>query len=151
MSELRQNGFSQTNINHLNTTDYKMPPSGEFDINVFGAWFRSPSNQNVASGTIAVELEKGKIPPGFFAKLTDVLPDLYLVVGSLDPRSAAQKPNVNEVCQGRRILGEQRHDIPSHPGRRVYHRAEQAHLHGCPTFCRPDLHARRGTPTATWT
>jgi outer membrane protein assembly factor BamB len=99
VSELRQNGFSQTNINNLNTTNYKMPPSGGFDIRVFGAWFRSPSNQNVASGTITVELEKGKIPSGFNTKLGNVLSELYVVAYSLDPRSATQKPNVNEYAK----------------------------------------------------
>ena len=78
MSELRQNGFSQTNINRLNTTDYKVPPSGSFKINVFGAWFKSPST-TIAGGAISVELVKGKIPTGFFARLTDVVPDLYVV------------------------------------------------------------------------
>src|SRR5512133_3102359 len=61
VSELRQNGFTQANINNLNTTNYTMPPSGGFDIRVFGAWFQPPSNQNVSGGVITVELEKGKI------------------------------------------------------------------------------------------
>jgi Tfp pilus assembly protein PilX len=38
MSELRQNGFSQADINRLNTTDYKLAPSGSFNPSVFGAW-----------------------------------------------------------------------------------------------------------------
>ena len=66
VSELRQNGFSQTNINRPQHHQFKMPPARAASTSrVFGAWFRSPSNQNVAGGTITVELEKGKIPTGF--------------------------------------------------------------------------------------
>src|SRR5512147_493938 len=50
VSELRQNGFSRANVNALNTTDYKVSPSGSFQITVSGAWFESPSNQIVAAG-----------------------------------------------------------------------------------------------------
>jgi outer membrane protein assembly factor BamB len=97
--ELRQNGFSKANINNLNTTNFKMPPSGGFDIRVFGAWFKSPTNQSVAGGALNVELEKGKIPTGFFPRLTSVVPDLYLVLASLDPRATTPKPNANEVAK----------------------------------------------------
>ena len=79
-----------------------MPPSGDFDITVFGSWFKSPSNQSVASGALPVEIDKGKIPPSFFEKtLTDpaVIANLYLVVASLDPRSPIQKPNPAEVAK----------------------------------------------------
>lgn len=101
LSELRtENGFSIANIATLNNTEYKMPPSGNFDITVFGAWFKSPSNQSVASGTLSVEIDKGKIPPSFFEiTLPAVISDLYLVVASLDPRSATQKPNPMEVAK----------------------------------------------------
>ena len=84
LSELRQKGFSTPNITTLNTTEYKMPPSGNFDITVFGAWFKSPTNQSVASGALSVEIDKGKIPAGFLDNnLNSVTPDLYIVnVGS---------------------------------------------------------------------
>ena len=46
LSELRKvNGFSTLNIATLNDTLYKMPPSGDFDITVFGAWFKSSTYQ----------------------------------------------------------------------------------------------------------
>jgi hypothetical protein len=102
LSELRQKGFSTSNITTLNTTEYKMPPSGNFDITVFGAWFKSPSNQSVASGALSVEIDKGKIPPSFFEKTLTVpafIANLYLVVASLDPGSSTQKPNSAEVAK----------------------------------------------------
>jgi outer membrane protein assembly factor BamB len=101
MSELRQNGFSQLNINRLNTTVFNVPPSGSFDITVFGAWFKSPSTQNVVSGPLSVEVEKGKIPQDFFdRKLPALIPDLYLVLASnLDPLSTTQKPNAAEIAK----------------------------------------------------
>ena len=102
LSELRQKGFSTSNITTLNTTEYKMPPSGNFDITVFGAWFKSPSNQSVASGALSVEIDKGKIPPSFFEKtltVPAVIANLYLVVASLDPGSSTQKPNPAEVAK----------------------------------------------------
>jgi outer membrane protein assembly factor BamB len=100
LSELRQKGFTTLNITTLNDTIFKMPPSGEFDITVFGAWFKSPSNQSVAGGTLSVEIDKGRIPPSFFENaLPAVVPDLYLVVASLDPRSPIQKPNAAEVAK----------------------------------------------------
>ena len=102
LSELRQKGFSTSNITTLNTTEYKMPPSGNFDITVFGAWFKSPSNQSVASGALSVEIDKGKIPPSFFEKTLTVpafIANLYLVVASLDPGSSTQKPNPAEVAK----------------------------------------------------
>src|SRR5512133_493328 len=49
MSELRQGGFSSANVNRLNTTSFKIPPEGSFNVNVFGAWFRSRSNQSVTN------------------------------------------------------------------------------------------------------
>jgi outer membrane protein assembly factor BamB len=101
LSELRQQGFSTLNIATLNTTEYKMPPSGSFDITVFGAWFRSPSVQTVNSGPLTVELVKGKIPTGFFARLTDAVPDLYLVLGKLGPSPVEPKPAANEVAKVR--------------------------------------------------
>ena len=103
LSELRKvNGFSTSNIATLNDTLYKMPPSGDFDITVFGAWFKSPSNQSVSSGALSVEIDKGKIPAIFFRKIaTDaaIIANLYLVVASLDPRSPIQKPNAAEVAK----------------------------------------------------
>ncbi len=111
VSELRQSGFSEMNIiNPLNTTSYKMPPSGGFDIRVFGAWFRSPSNQNVASGTITAELEKGKIPSGFNAKLGDVLP--RALRGCLQPGPALghAEAKCQRICQGRGLFCSKRHD-----------------------------------------
>ena len=48
--------------------------------------------------TLAVELEKGRIPTGFSARLNTAVPDLYLVVAGLDPRSTTQTPNANEVA-----------------------------------------------------
>jgi outer membrane protein assembly factor BamB len=102
LSELRQKGFTTSNITTLNNTIYKMPPSGDFAITVFGSWFKSPSNQSVASGALSVEIDKGKIPQTFFEKtLTDsaVVANLYLVVASLDPRSPIQKPNSAEVAK----------------------------------------------------
>jgi outer membrane protein assembly factor BamB len=99
LSELRQKGFSTSDIATFNNTEYKMPPSGTFDITVFGAWFRSPSVQTVNSGTLMVELVKGKIPTGFFARLTDAVPDLYLVLGKLGPSPVEPKPAANEVAK----------------------------------------------------
>ena len=94
LSELRKvNGFTTSNIATLNDTLHKIPPSGDFDITVFGAWFKSPSNQSLSSGALSVEIDKGKIPVSFFEKsLPAVITDLYLVVASLDPRSQIQKP-----------------------------------------------------------
>jgi outer membrane protein assembly factor BamB len=99
LSELRQKGFSASNIAELNNTLYKMPPSGNFDITVFGAWFKSPTNQNVpGGGPLSVEIDKGKIPPYFYEKtLPAIIPNLYLVVASLDPRSTIKKPGPAEV------------------------------------------------------
>jgi outer membrane protein assembly factor BamB len=99
MSELRQGGFSAANINRINANTVSVPPAGSFRATVFGAWFQSPSNQSVAGGTLAVELEKGRIPTGLSARLNTAVPDLYLVVASLDPRSTTQTPNTNEVAQ----------------------------------------------------
>ena len=85
-SELRNNGFSTTEINKLNNTIYKSSPSGEFDITVFGAWFISSTAQYVSNGAISVEVEKGKIPSGFFEKnLPEVIPDLFIVAIGNDP------------------------------------------------------------------
>ena len=98
ISELRQGGFSATNVNRINANPFSVPPAGSFRVTVLGAWFQSPSNQNVAGGTLTVELEKGRIPTGFSARLNTAVPDLYLVVAGLDPRSATQTPNANEVA-----------------------------------------------------
>ena len=98
ISELRQGGFSATNVNRINANPFSVPPAGSFRVTVLGAWFQSPSNQNVAGGTLAVELEKGRIPTGFSARLNSAVPDLYLVVAGLDPRSTTQTPNANEVA-----------------------------------------------------
>ena len=88
-SELRNNGFSTTEITKLNNTIYKSSPSGEFDITVFGAWFISSTVQYVSNGAIAVEVEKGKIPSGFFEKnLPEVIPDLFIVAIGNDPLSS---------------------------------------------------------------
>jgi hypothetical protein len=87
LSELRKlNGFSTLNIATLNDTLYKMPPSGDFDITVFGAWFFSPMapGQKIKSfapgNEITLQVEKGKIPAGFIDKnLPAVIPNLYIV------------------------------------------------------------------------
>jgi outer membrane protein assembly factor BamB len=99
ISELRQGGFSRAdlkaNIDRLNSTNYQIPPSGSFRVNVFGAWFKSPSNQNVASGAVAVEVE-GKLAPDFFDRqLPEALPDLYIAAYY----HWGQKPNANEVAK----------------------------------------------------
>lgn len=93
LSELRQKGFSSSDIATLNDTEYKIPPTGKFDINIFGAWFKSPADQSLNSGTLNVEIDKGKIPLSFFEKaLPAVIGDLYLAVASLDPRSETPGP-----------------------------------------------------------
>ena len=90
LSELRKvTGFSTLNIATLNDTLYKMPPSGDFNITVFGAWFKSPTYQDDISKGILMEVEKGKIPSGFFDKnLTPVIADLYIVNVGFDLTSS---------------------------------------------------------------
>jgi outer membrane protein assembly factor BamB len=85
-SELRNNGFSTTEINSLNNTIYKLSPSGEFEIAVFGAWFLSPmdpglNNKLFAPGdAVPLQVGKGKILSGFFEKnLPAVVSDLFIV------------------------------------------------------------------------
>ena len=93
LSELRQKGFSSSDITTLNDTEFELFPSGKFDINIFGAWFKSPTDQSLNSGSLNVEIDKGKIPLSFFEKaLPAVIDDLYLVVASLDPRSETSGP-----------------------------------------------------------
>ena len=85
-SELRNNGFSTTEINKLNNTIYKVSPSGEFDVTVFGALLFSPmapalSSKYFAPGeAVPLNVERGKIPYRFFDKnLPEVVPDLFIV------------------------------------------------------------------------
>ena len=92
LSELRtENGFSTANIATLNNTEYKMPPSGTFDITVFGGLFFSPmapglNSKYFAPGeAVPLQIERGKIPSGFFDKnLPEVAPDLFIVSVSND-------------------------------------------------------------------
>ena len=66
LSELTAAGFSSTSITTLNTTTYKLPPEGEFVLNVFGPWFDSTALQNLSAGdTLHLKVVKGKLPPGF--------------------------------------------------------------------------------------
>ena len=99
MSMLRQSNLSASEVNRLNNmAAFNVPPSGSFRINVFGAWFKSPSNQSVASGAVAVEVGGGKVAPDFFdKKLPNVLlnSDLYIVVYG----HFAQKPGANEIAK----------------------------------------------------
>jgi outer membrane protein assembly factor BamB len=68
-----------------------MPPSGTFDITVFGALFFSPmapglNSKYFAPGeAVPLQVERGKIPSGFFDKnLPEVVPDLFIVSVSND-------------------------------------------------------------------
>ena len=63
VSQLRSKDFESKDIDDLNTTTFKLPPLGEFKINVFGPWFESPSDQNIGgSGTLNLKVSEGKIP-----------------------------------------------------------------------------------------
>lgn len=108
-SELRNNGFSTTEINSLNNTIYKLSPSGEFDIAVFGAWFLSPmdpglNNKLFAPGdAVPLQVGKGKILSGFFEKnLPAVVSDLFIVaVGNdLSYSDAVAKVNTFSFTPG---------------------------------------------------
>ena len=66
MSELRQSSFSRERGQPAQHHRLQRAPSGSFGINVFGAWFKSPSNQNVASGRLRSNSEGGKVAPDFF-------------------------------------------------------------------------------------
>ena len=66
MSELRQGGFSATNINRINANPFSVPPAGSFRVTVLGAWFQSPSNQNVAGGTLCGRTREGQDPDRVF-------------------------------------------------------------------------------------
>jgi len=66
LSELTDAGFSSSSITALNTTTHKLPPEGEFVLNVFGPWFDSTALQNLSAGSdLNLKVVKGKLPPGF--------------------------------------------------------------------------------------
>jgi outer membrane protein assembly factor BamB len=66
LSELTATGFSSSSITALNTTTYKLPPEGEFILNVFGPWFDSTAYQDRSAGQpLNLKVFKGNLPPGF--------------------------------------------------------------------------------------
>ncbi len=80
MSELRGTGFTTTAINRLNTTRYRLEPAGEFALNVFTPWFESAANQTIEpSGTVRLNVAKGKVPEGFLGRIPVTAPLLRLV------------------------------------------------------------------------
>lgn len=80
MSELRGSGFATSAIQRLNTTRYRVAPAGEFDLNVFSPWFESAANQTIEpSGTVRLNVAKGKVPEGFIGRIPVTAPLLRLV------------------------------------------------------------------------
>jgi outer membrane protein assembly factor BamB len=70
VNQLRSKDFESKDIDDLNTTTFKLPPLGEFNINVFGPWFESPSNQDIgSSGTLNLKVTEGKIPHNFLEQI----------------------------------------------------------------------------------
>ncbi|MEJ5358110.1 MAG: PQQ-binding-like beta-propeller repeat protein [Desulfobacterales bacterium] len=80
MSELRNAGFSSAAINRLNTTTHRLPPAGEFRVNAFSPWFESAANQSIEpSGTVRLNVAKGRVPEGFLGRIPVTAPLLRLV------------------------------------------------------------------------
>ena len=80
MSELRNIGFTDATINTLNQTTYNMPPSGQFEVNVFSPWFESASNQTIdPSGSVQLNVAHGDVPDGFLGKIPTSSPLLRVV------------------------------------------------------------------------
>jgi len=80
MSELRGSGFGASAIRRLNTTRYRLDPAGEFVINVFSPWFESAANQSLEpSGTVRLNVAKGRVPEGFPGRIPVTAPRLRLV------------------------------------------------------------------------
>ena len=70
MSELRNTGFLKSTIDRLNSTTYNMNPNGSFEVNAFSPWFESASNQTIeTSGSVQLNVARGKIPTGFMEKI----------------------------------------------------------------------------------
>ena len=80
MSQLRNIGFTDATINTLNRTTYNMPPSGQFEVNVFSPWFESASNQTInPSGSVQLNVAHGDVPDGFLGKIPTSSPLLRVV------------------------------------------------------------------------
>ncbi len=80
MSELRNIGFTDATINTLNQTTYNMPPSGQFEVNVFSPWFESASSQSIdPSGSVQLNVAHGDVPDGFLGKIPTSSPLLRVV------------------------------------------------------------------------
>jgi outer membrane protein assembly factor BamB len=79
MSELRNGNFSTSLINRLNSVaSYHVPPSGDFNLKIFSAGFKSPTGATTGSGDndIVLTTKAGKIP-GDYSSPTDSV--LYVV------------------------------------------------------------------------
>jgi outer membrane protein assembly factor BamB len=66
LSELRNSGFATATIDHLNSTTYTLGAGETFELNVFGPWFDSTSNQSFSSGGyLILHVPRGKLPQDF--------------------------------------------------------------------------------------
>jgi hypothetical protein len=64
-SELRKGDFEESVIDTLLATTYNVQNSGTFEYNIFSIWFLSPSDQNISSGNLDLDVEEGEIPDDF--------------------------------------------------------------------------------------
>ena len=85
-SELRNKGYTESNINTLNSTEYTVNGVGKFTVNVFGKWFNidpatHPAGYNEpGSGTISLNVPQGSFPSTSITQDDfDIPPDAYLV------------------------------------------------------------------------
>jgi len=85
-SELRNKGYTESNINTLNSTEYTVNGVGKFTVNVFGKWFNidpaaHPAGYNESgTGTISLNAPQGTFPSTTIpADDFDIPPDAYLV------------------------------------------------------------------------
>jgi outer membrane protein assembly factor BamB len=97
MSELRNNKFTSSTIENLNSTTYNMNPEGSFEINVFTPWFESTLNQSVDSpGNVQLNLAKGVVPNGLLGKIPTsatflrVVNNDYINTTGLGPQESAK-------------------------------------------------------------
>ena len=95
VSQLRDKDFASKAIDDLNNTTFKLPPLGEFKINVFGPCsFESLTDQSLSgSGILNLKVTKGKIPSGFLSQIPTDVPLIRLVnLDYINPANPLRPP-----------------------------------------------------------
>jgi outer membrane protein assembly factor BamB len=64
-SELRDSNFARGKINDLNSLTYTVENEGNFNVNVFGTWFKSSGGYDGTESQIVLDTDVGEIPDEF--------------------------------------------------------------------------------------